>query len=360
LASLWQLRSRCALALGDTEGAVSDLTYFLIIDGLTDRQASKLTSTAEVNLLLSNLLFYSLNDVESALNSVKKCLHQDPENKECKKEFRTLKNASKSLTQIQAAIDGEQWHQATRILITQRFREQINTQVTQLKQDGTLKPNSPNRLLAQLEEWSCQAYSNVKKHNVAIRHCDLALDLNPDSIPSLIGKANYFLQEESYDQAIQLLNKANELTGGQNQHVRQQLERAQRLLRQSKKKDYYKIIGVPRDSDSKAIRKAYRNLSKQYHPDKYRGDLDEESVSRKMAEINSAYEVLSNEGISPLISVLMVELRTRYDNGDDPNDHEGQQGYPGGNPFMFQQGGQNFFFQQNGNPFQGGQFKFHF
>ena len=54
-----------------------------------------------------------------------------------------------------------------------------------------------------------------------------------------------------------------------------------------------------------------------------------------------------------------VELRTRYDNGDDPNDHEGQQGYPGGQPFVFQQGMPNFFYQ-NGNPFQGGNFKFHF
>lgn len=288
------------------------------------------------------------------------CLHQDPENKECKKEFRTLKNGSKSLSQLQEFINGEQWHQAIRILITQRFREQIETQITHLKENKILKPNAPNRLLAQLDEWACQTYSGLKKHNVGIRHCDLALDLNPDSVPSLIGKANYFLQEESYDQAIQLLNKANELTGGQNGNIRQQLERAQRLLRQSKKRDYYKILGVPRDSDAKAIRKAYRNLSKQYHPDKYRGDLDDEAVSRKMAEINSAYEVLSNEGMTPLWLLLIVELRTRYDNGDDPNDHEGQQGYPGGNPFMFHQGGQNFFFQQKGNPFQGGQFKFNF
>ena len=44
-----------------------------------------------------------------------------------------------------------------------------------------------------------------------------------------------------------------------------------------------------------------------------------------------------------------VELRTRYDNGDDPNDPEGQQGYPGGQPFVFHQGGQNFFFQQGPN-----------
>ena len=65
-----------------------------------NRQVSKLISTPEVNLRLSNLLLYSLNDATSALNTIKKCLHQDPENKDCKKDFRMLKNVSKSLTQL--------------------------------------------------------------------------------------------------------------------------------------------------------------------------------------------------------------------------------------------------------------------
>jgi len=94
--------------------------------------------------------------------------------------------------------------------------------------------------------------------------------------------------------------------GGNNREIRQQLDKAQRLLRQSKKRDYYKILGVPRDADAKAIKKAYREMSKKYHPDKYRGDLDADAVSRKMAEINSAYEVLSNEGINTPLSCLSV------------------------------------------------------
>lgn len=325
------------------------------------RQASKLVSTPEINLQLSNLLFYSLNNAASALNTIKKCLHQDPENKACKKEFRMLKKASKFLTQLDNFKSAEQWHQVINILITEEFLEQIKTSHNQLRKDHTLTVNAPSRLLAQLEEWACQAYSSLKKTNLALQHCNIALELNPESIPAILAKAQHLLNSESYDQAIQLLNKANDITGGQNNHVRQQLDRAQRLLRQSKKRDYYKILGVPRDADSKAIRKAYRNLSKIYHPDKYRGDLDEDAVSKKMAEINAAYEVLSNEGYIPFINMsLTVELRTRYDNGDDPNDHEGQQGYPGGQPFVFQQGGQNFFFQQGGQPFQGGNFKFHF
>ena len=260
------------------------------------RQASKLVNTAEINIQLSNLLFYSLNDVDGALNAVKKCLHHDPENTACKKDFRKLKNASKSITKLQQAIQRESWQEALAILINDGFLEQIKAATDEMKKDNILKSNTPQRLLAQLEEWACQSFSNTKKSQLAMRHCDVALQLNPDSIPALLAKSQALITSESYDEAIRLLNKANEVTGGQNHQIRQQLDRAQKLLRQSKKRDYYKILGVPRDADSKAIRKAYRDMSKKYHPDKYRGDLDEDAISMKMAEINSAYEVLSNEG----------------------------------------------------------------
>ena len=351
--------------MGDIEGAVGDLTYPpVFLTTLINRQATKLLSTADLNLQLANLLFYCLDDHQSALNSIKKCLHQDPENKACKKEFRTLKTVGKQMSQLENFVNSEQWHQVLKILLNEGLLEQIKTQVSTLKKTIPLPANSRSFLLAKLEEWACESLVNVKKHALASPHCAVALELNPDSVPALLAKAQIALAAENYDEAIQILNKANEVTGGQDQRVGAQMDRAQRLLRQSKKRDYYKILEVSRDADLKTIKKAYRTMSKKYHPDKYRGDLDPDAVSRKMAEINSAYEVLSNEGTpSPHTTrgaVLMIELRTRYDNGDDPNDHEGQQGYPGGRPFMFQQGGQNFFFQQGGHPFQGGNFKVNF
>jgi curved DNA-binding protein len=56
-------------------------------------------------------------------------------------------------------------------------------------------------------------------------------------------------------------------------------------------RDYYKILGVERNSDEKAIRKAYRDLARRYHPDVNPGDKGAES---KFKEINEAYEVLSD------------------------------------------------------------------
>lgn len=143
-------------------------------------------------------------------------------------------------------------------------------------------------------------------------------------------------------------------------------------MKQSKQKDYYKIIGVSRDADAKTIKKALyvklefllypcantdeflflhiasRKAAKTAHPDKGGSEA-------KMALLNEAYEVLSNP-----------ELRQRFDNGEDPMDPMAQQG---GHPFANGQHPFAQFFQQQGGRggfpgggFPGGQggFQFHF
>jgi curved DNA-binding protein len=58
------------------------------------------------------------------------------------------------------------------------------------------------------------------------------------------------------------------------------------------KKDYYKILGVSRDADQKAIKKAYRRLAMKYHPDRNPGK--EKEANEKFKEINEAYAVLGD------------------------------------------------------------------
>jgi DnaJ-class molecular chaperone len=63
--------------------------------------------------------------------------------------------------------------------------------------------------------------------------------------------------------------------------------------------DYYKILGVTKDSTQIQIRKAFRKLALQYHPDK---NKNSEESKQKFMEIVKAYEILSDE-----------KARERYD-----------------------------------------------
>jgi len=57
-------------------------------------------------------------------------------------------------------------------------------------------------------------------------------------------------------------------------------------------KDYYQILGVPRNVSNEDIKKAYRKLAMQYHPDRNQGK--EKWVNEKFKEINEAYGVLGD------------------------------------------------------------------
>ncbi|NEP58695.1 MAG: molecular chaperone DnaJ [Symploca sp. SIO2G7] len=62
--------------------------------------------------------------------------------------------------------------------------------------------------------------------------------------------------------------------------------------------DYYETLGVPRDADTRQIKRAYRDLARKYHPDVNK----EAGAEDRFKEINRAYEVLSEP-----------ETRSRYD-----------------------------------------------
>jgi molecular chaperone DnaJ len=57
-------------------------------------------------------------------------------------------------------------------------------------------------------------------------------------------------------------------------------------------KDYYKILGVPKSATKDEVKKAYRKLAMQYHPDRNPGDKVSEE---KFKEAAQAYEVLSDD-----------------------------------------------------------------
>jgi molecular chaperone DnaJ len=60
----------------------------------------------------------------------------------------------------------------------------------------------------------------------------------------------------------------------------------------STKRDYYDVLGVERNADADAIKKAYRKLAMEYHPDRNKGDA---AAEEKFKEVGEAYAVLSDQ-----------------------------------------------------------------
>ncbi|XP_050539318.1 protein tumorous imaginal discs, mitochondrial-like isoform X2 [Daktulosphaira vitifoliae] len=84
------------------------------------------------------------------------------------------------------------------------------------------------------------------------------------------------------------------------------------------KKDFYNILGVPKNASQKDIKKAYYQLAKKFHPDTNKGDP---SASKKFQEVSEAYEVLGDEN-----------RRKEYDTwGSAGNNMGGSGGMGGGN-----------------------------
>ena len=61
-------------------------------------------------------------------------------------------------------------------------------------------------------------------------------------------------------------------------------------------KDPYEVLGVPKTATQEEIKKAYRKLAKQYHPDNYVNNPLADLAAEKFKEINEAYEQLSGGG----------------------------------------------------------------
>ncbi len=92
------------------------------------------------------------------------------------------------------------------------------------------------------------------------------------------------------------------------------------------KRDYYETLGVDRKASDDELKKAFRKLARQYHPD-LQGENQKKNAEEKFKEINEAYEVLSDQ-----------EKRRRYDTFGHAGTQPGAGGFEG-----FDFGGQGGF-----------------
>ncbi|KAI0333394.1 hypothetical protein GY45DRAFT_1319698 [Cubamyces sp. BRFM 1775] len=350
---LRQQRADCSIAAGDIEGAVADLS----------RLAQLSTPTTSVWMKMARLGYFlfpynSPTDPQSpAMSTLKQCLHYDPDSPQCLSMHRLVKAFDKSFKNLDKLLQSEDWRGVIKLLLgtndsgTDGFAAKYDAALAEHTTREALevhpqipipdgKRSSPRR--AVILRSLCRAYVKQNQAKKGEQWCAALLEMEgmEDDADGLIGRGEALMAKEEWEEAVRVMERAFEATGRSNREIHQKLQKAQKLLKQSKQKDYYKVLGVPRDADTKTIKKAYRKAVMTAHPDKGGSEA-------KMAAVNEAYEVLSDP-----------ELRQRFDNGDDPNDPMAGQG---GNPFTGGYPGREFaqFFQSGGFNFPGGfQFRY--
>ncbi|PKI82294.1 hypothetical protein MVES1_003292 [Malassezia vespertilionis] len=326
-------RAQCEAERGNLDEAFVDWT-----------RQSALTSSPLLQLRLSLIAYYILGMRDSQMQDagvrhIKACLHNDPDNKSCIRAYKLLRKIEKALNKARLHMENGKWVATISALKGPKLgAPTILEDVEQVLQQAqkpqppydepllpaTIKnPAEKSELVFEIHSLYCKAYSEQHLFKKAMHFCDKVLARNPDDRIALAAKGEDHLANGRYNEAVQILSRAFELSGNADRDLYQRLAKAQKLLKQSNSKDYYKVLGVARDADERTIKKAYRRLAREHHPDK--GGSQE-----KMAEINEAFGVLNDS-----------ELRERYNQGDDPNDPLGSQ----------DQHSQAFHYSGGGHPF---------
>jgi len=130
----------------------------------------------------------------------------------------------------------------------------------------------------------------LKEYKAAIADCARALELDPTYTKARKTKAKALGESGNWDDAVREY-KAIAESNPSEPGIQKEVRNAELELKKSKRKDYYKILGVEKDATDNDIKKAYRKLAIIHHPDK---NPDDEEAAEKFKEIGEAYETLSD------------------------------------------------------------------
>lgn len=300
-------KCECLLRQGDYYSILNEASILLKYDK-DDLYALNIRGDAHFNL----------GEYEMATRHYRQCLLSDPEYKKCKEAMKLVKSFTKNLEKVEQAINNQQYNEGI-----ESINKLLNLKITS------------NENVKKIVKLQCKLYSKMKNKKQTMEYCEKAISLDSKDIDSAILIGDLYMEEENYEEAVRAYKRAQDMDN-ENQQAREKVQKAETALKQSKQKNYYKILGVSRTASQKEIKKAYRKKALENHPDKVSEDKKEAAVKR-FQDIGEAYEVLSNP-----------ESRGKYDRGEDPL-HEQQQPQQG-SPFTFHfGGGQGFNFGQGGN-----------
>ncbi|THH21286.1 hypothetical protein EW146_g263 [Bondarzewia mesenterica] len=264
-----QQRAYCALAAGDFEQAVGDLN-----------RLSHITHPSTAAFLrIFRLSYFYMPASNTPLSALKQCLHFDPDSKPCASAHRLVKSLDKSFAKLDKFMASEDWKGIVGFLLGSASKDaspsspgtgflatfdsalDSNAAPSMLELPLNI-PITPPRLASPRRQdvmrALCRSYLQLSQARAGERWCDELLrmaDMDRD-IDGLLGKGEALLAREQWEEAVLMFERAWDASGGGNREIHARLQKAQRLLKQSRQKDYYKVLDVARDADEKTIKKA--------------------------------------------------------------------------------------------------------
>ncbi|KAF1958321.1 TPR-like protein [Byssothecium circinans] len=248
-------------------------------------------------LVLRGRALYAQGENEKAIQHFRQALSCDPDFKDAVKYLRMVQRLDRTKEEGNAAFKAG------------RFQEAIDIYSKALEIDPSNK-NTNSKILQN----RALCYTRQKNWTGAIGDCDKALELDPSYTKARKTRAKALGENGNWEEAareLKAIQEANPSEPGIGRDIRN----AELELKKSKRKDYYKILGVSKDAGETEIKKAYRKLAIQHHPDKNPGD---DAAAERFKEIQEAHETLSD-----------TQKRARYDSGEDLIEPE-MGGFPGG------------------------------
>jgi DnaJ family protein C protein 7 len=224
-------------------------------------------------LVLRGRILSAQGEGEKAIQHFRSALECDPE----------FKNAIKYLRLTQKLERTKE--EGNGMFKTGRYQQAIEKYSEALEIDPTNRVTNSKIL-----QNRALCYIKVKEYKRAIADCTRALELDSSYTKARKTKAKAMGADGDWEEAVRELKAIQEANPNE-AGIQQEIRNAELELKKSKRKDYYKILGVDKDAGETEIKKAYRKLAIVHHPDKNPGD---EAAAERFKDIGEAYETLSD------------------------------------------------------------------
>lgn len=254
----------------------------------------KLDSTSADAIYVRGLCFYYTDNLDKGIKHFELTLQLDPDHKKAKE----MRTKSKTLKAIK--------EKGNVLFKSGRYRD-AQAVYTEALQIDEFNKDINSKLLYN------RALVNSKLNNLreAVDDCTKVLQINDKYLKALLLRARCHNDMEKFEECVNDYEAALQIQ--KTPEIKKLLRDAKFALKKSKRKDYYKILGVSRSAGEDEIKKAYRKKALVHHPDRHANssDVERKEQELKFKEIGEAYAILSDP-----------TKKMRYDNGHDIEDTE--------------------------------------